>query len=732
VRAGNRLSYLPVVYSAQNANQKEKFEAELKSQIKKLQRYRDDIKTWITNSDIKDKRPLTDARKQIETEMERFKVCEKEFKTKAFSKEGLSQAPKEDPKEKERNKVRKWIASCLSKISEQVDVYEAEIESTANDKKKKSKSKDSNKWEDLIERCRFHEEKLEVVLRLIDNDSLTPADVESLQDQLDYLLEQMSEGNYDEVESIDDEGIYEELGLDELQGGGGDEDEEPSPSSSSVAVTPPPPAEPGKGKEKKPTIAEKKVAEKVSKDEDDKKKKEKASSEVTALPSINSMAKAAPIPKALKEGPKSVSAAKLVPVPAPATTTGARGKAAAQVPLTAQQPTTRGRTAQVAVAEQQGLLARAGLAPPLSATGVPSATAPLGRQQQVAKEEAKSTGFPAPGLPSSRGVTQHDGFGAAAAGAAASGSLPAPASYGLPPPASRVPAHAPVATGVLGAAGNGEGPPSTGVCGLPPPVAKVSGAAAGGGCIPAGGFGMGATSVASDTAAAATVNDHDKVGAAGRLRGSNLGQAPGQQGQHCAAAGIACGGSRQHIEAVTQSSVQDGFGVLTDGAGDAADAYEEMGTEASEAPSQEESLRALQALNASLNSMPLPTDSERPKTYVPRNPYPTPNSFPQTPAVVFDSPTVFERFDTDTLFFIFYYQQGTYQQYLAARELKKQSWRYHKKYLTWFQRHEEPKVTADEYEQGTYVYFDYETGWCQRIKSEFTFEYGFLEDELQV
>ena len=98
------------VYNAQNQNQKEKFEAELKSQIKKLQRYRDDIKTWITNSDIKDKRPLTDARKQIETEMERFKVCEKEFKTKAFSKEGLSQAPKEDPKDKEKNKARKGIA----------------------------------------------------------------------------------------------------------------------------------------------------------------------------------------------------------------------------------------------------------------------------------------------------------------------------------------------------------------------------------------------------------------------------------------------------------------------------------------------------------------------------------------------------------------------------------------------------------------------------------------------
>ena len=62
--------------------------------------------------------------------------------------------------------------------------------------------------------------------------------------------------------------------------------------------------------------------------------------------------------------------------------------------------------------------------------------------------------------------------------------------------------------------------------------------------------------------------------------------------------------------------------------------------------------------------------------------------------------------------------------------------------MTWFQCHEEPKVTTDEFEQGTYVYFDYETGkrhssfkhvktgWCQRIKTDFTFEYNFPEDEL--
>ncbi|KAL0730118.1 hypothetical protein Bca4012_026211 [Brassica carinata] len=37
---------------------------------------------------------LVDARKVIEREMERFKICEKETKTKAFSKEGLGQQPK--------------------------------------------------------------------------------------------------------------------------------------------------------------------------------------------------------------------------------------------------------------------------------------------------------------------------------------------------------------------------------------------------------------------------------------------------------------------------------------------------------------------------------------------------------------------------------------------------------------------------------------------------------------
>ena len=43
--------------------------------------------------------------------------------------------------------------------------------------------------------------------------------------------------------------------------------------------------------------------------------------------------------------------------------------------------------------------------------------------------------------------------------------------------------------------------------------------------------------------------------------------------------------------------------------------------------------------------------------------------------------------------------QGTKAQYLAAKALKKQSWRFHTKYMMWFQRHEEPKTITEDYEQ---------------------------------
>ena len=53
--------------SSQNPSQKEKLEDALKKEIKKLQRSRDKIKGWASGSEIKDKKPLQDKRKQIET-----------------------------------------------------------------------------------------------------------------------------------------------------------------------------------------------------------------------------------------------------------------------------------------------------------------------------------------------------------------------------------------------------------------------------------------------------------------------------------------------------------------------------------------------------------------------------------------------------------------------------------------------------------------------------------------
>ena len=50
-----------------NQTQKEKLETDLKTQIKKLQRLRDQIKTWVASNDIKDKTQLLDNRKLIET-----------------------------------------------------------------------------------------------------------------------------------------------------------------------------------------------------------------------------------------------------------------------------------------------------------------------------------------------------------------------------------------------------------------------------------------------------------------------------------------------------------------------------------------------------------------------------------------------------------------------------------------------------------------------------------------
>jgi CCR4-NOT transcription complex subunit 3 len=117
-------------------------------------------------------------------------------------------------------------------------------------------------------------------------------------------------------------------------------------------------------------------------------------------------------------------------------------------------------------------------------------------------------------------------------------------------------------------------------------------------------------------------------------------------------------------------------------------------------------------LAASNASFPDGLDAEQPRYYKPKYRFNTPSYYPQEPLPIFDDPRLYSRIDPDTLFYVFYYKQGTYQQFLAAKSLKDQSWRFHKQYQTWFQRHEEPKTITEEFEQGTYRFFDYESTWC--------------------
>lgn len=105
-----------------------------------------------------------------------------------------------------------------------------------------------------------------------------------------------------------------------------------------------------------------------------------------------------------------------------------------------------------------------------------------------------------------------------------------------------------------------------------------------------------------------------------------------------------------------------------------------------------------------------------------------PSYFPSKPSILLSSPEFYQKLDMDTLFFIFYFYQNTPCQYYAAKELKNYSWRFHTKYMAWFQRLEEPSVITEEYEQGTYIFFDYEVSWSSRKKENFRFDYKYLED----
>ncbi|CAM6088959.1 unnamed protein product [Calypogeia fissa] len=789
------------VYDTENANQKEKFEADLKKEIKKLQRYRDQIKTWIQSSEIKDKKvaasyeqALLDARKLIEREMERFKVCEKETKTKAFSKEGLGLQPKTDPREKAKGESRDWLNNMVSELESQIDSFEAEMEGLSV-KKGKSRPPRLTHLEESISRHKQHIIKLEQILRLLDNDELSPDEVSDVKDFVEDYVDR-NQDDFDDFAVVDD--LYQSLPLEKM---------EALETLDAVPIIPP------------AVLVKEKSAVGGTTEETGLPELLVDLSPETPSAALSPTAQASvsiPIPATL-EGPSAGIADGTPPGPSQ-TLTGSSPVLPGLVPAVPKTPTSSVQTL-------------------LSSTFV----------NRTKEEDGSNVVGRRPGS-----IISEGSLGKASSIGPAHG----PASLG-----AASPVHAPLNSGgsghgFVGGAGSGVGlnpsdsmkrpgivvddrvrsvqlamanrmleqpggklvePSGSGEGALPDGANRVFSPPIGSSQqwrphAPEGQFPYGGrTEVAPDQKQKFLERLHhmQQQSHGGTLLGPSAGSKPNnsllpqvkkqpatQQSSQSSLPGSGSSpdlgrGMEQQAQLAEDSSADtstlsaafsssvsliseddlknhDTFDVSVGGPGSLED-FRELPRDVDFSPGlvapvqssvmgrQNMNLGAIgdkqlgansalhdqqynkDALASAYLNIPQHQDSERPKSYIPRNPAVAPSSYPQVPVPITDNPALWEHLDTEILFFAFYFQQGTYQQYLAARELKKHSWRYHKKYNTWFQRHEEPKITTDEFEQGTYVYFDFhivhddhQQGWCQRIKTEFTFEYSYLEDELMV
>jgi CCR4-NOT transcription complex subunit 3 len=125
-------------------------------------------------------------------QMERFKACEKEMKTKAFSKEGLNAQAKLDPREQLKVETSGWVSGVVDELGRQMEHAEAEIESLRGGGKRKKDQRSNERvleLESLNDRRKWHVSRLEIILRLLENGNLDPDRVTSLRDDINYFVE---------------------------------------------------------------------------------------------------------------------------------------------------------------------------------------------------------------------------------------------------------------------------------------------------------------------------------------------------------------------------------------------------------------------------------------------------------------------------------------------------------------------------------------------------------------
>ncbi|XP_015690938.1 CCR4-NOT transcription complex subunit 3 isoform X2 [Oryza brachyantha] len=819
------------VYDTENANQKEKFEADLKKEIKKLQRYRDQIKTWIQSSEIKDKKALMDARKQIEREMERFKVCEKETKTKAFSKEGLGQQPKTDPKEKAKAETRDWLNNVVSDLENQIDNFEAEIEGLSI-KKGKQRPPRLVHLEKSITRHKAHIKKLESILRLLDNDELSPEQVNDVKDFLDDYVERNQE-DFDEFSDVEE--LYSTLPMEKVEALEDMVSLAPSSLVKGVAsVSTTAVLSTKSSVATSPTQATASAAPSLSTSQDQ-------AEETASQESNPESAPQTPPSKGGNLGPS----VQIVPTTISTTTTAVSVSAETiSSPVRPIVPTTTAAVLPASVTARS------------APENIPVVTSTPANSSSALKDDDNLSFPPRRSSPAvteiglGRGIAR--GLTSQALGSSAISIGPVPGNGSVSaltdlskrnilntderinggglsqqlvsPLSNKVQSQQALRTTdtissdssttnestVLG--GRIFPPAGSGVQWRPQNTAGLQNQSE------AAQF-RGRPEISADqrekylqrlqqvqqqgsllnishitginqkqfpsgqpnpllqqfNSQGSSISSQVSIGL-GQVQGSDAGHTKSEEQQQSFAEDVSLesvattGANKHNSEDDTKILFPNSSASITEGTQLSRDpdlsagqtlqpgmsssgvgvigrrSVSDLGAigdnlSVTSASTGHDQHYNLQMLEAAYHRLPQPKDSERVKNYIP-HPAVTPTSFPQIQAPVVSNPAFWERMgsdslSTDMLFFAFYYQQNTYQQFLTARELKKQSWRFHRKYNTWFQRHVEPQVTTDEYERGSYVYFDFHvtddgSGWCQRIKNDFTFEYNFLEDELSV
>lgn len=185
--------------------------------------------------------------------MEKFKAVEKAMKTKAYSKEGLSAAAKLDPKEQAKVECSEFLSGTVDELEQQIETLEAESESlSATMKKGKSQAAKAERIaeiERIIERHKWHQGKLELIRRSLENGGVDSEQVMELEESIKYYV---TDGMNDDF--MDDEGLYDELELDEEEGAYGlalDNEKNSSQDTQSVQDEATPEPEPPAPKAKK-------------------------------------------------------------------------------------------------------------------------------------------------------------------------------------------------------------------------------------------------------------------------------------------------------------------------------------------------------------------------------------------------------------------------------------------------------------------------------------------------